>query len=141
MTGIRRERCEREHRQRNRLIGREVEKICAVQEADNTLRVFRNFAILRVTGDGLLRISEVPGPCISDLENSALRIRFSKTEQEGQGEHLYLCEGTRKIVAQWLKRSKLKEGYLFRRMTARGDNLYRGKNTGEPYKLTDDGVR
>ena len=26
-------------------------------------------------------------------------------------------------------------------MTARGDNLYRDKETGEPSKLTDDGVR
>ena len=33
------------------------------------------------------------------------------------------------------------EGYLFRRMTARGDNLYRDKQTGEPYALTHDGVR
>lgn len=33
------------------------------------------------------------------------------------------------------------EGYLFRRTAARGDNLYIDKDTGEPYKLTDDGVR
>ena len=39
------------------------------------------------------------------------------------------------------ERSELTEGYLFRRMTARGDNLYINKETGEPYPLTDDGVR
>ena len=58
-----------------------------------------------------------------------------------QGEYLYLCEDTRKIIMQWLDRSELSEGYLFRRMTARGDNLYIDKKTGEPSPLTNDGVR
>ena len=40
-----------------------------------------------------------------------------------------------------MKQSRLTKGYLFRRMTPRGDNLYRDKNTGEPYPLTADGVR
>ena len=127
--------------QRNGLTWKEVERICAVQEADGTLRGLRNSAILRVMSDGLLRISEVTELRIDDLEDSTLRIRFSKTDQEGQGEHLYLCEDTRQIVGKWLERSELSEGYLFRRMTARGDNLYRDKNTGEPCALTHDGVR
>ena len=118
-----------------------MERICAVQEADSTLRGLRNSAILRVMSDGLLRISEVTELRISDIEGSTLRVRFSKTDQEGQGEHLYLCEDTRSILKQWLQRSELTEGYLFRRMTSRGDNLYRDKQTGEPTGLTHDGVR
>ena len=141
LSGIRREGRDRGRGQRNGLTWREVEKICAVQEADGTLRGLRNSAILRVMSDGLLRISEVTELRIDDLKDSTLRIRFSKTDQEGQGEHLYLCEDTRQIVHEWIERSGLSEGYLFRRMTARGDNLYRDKQTGEPYKLTDDGVR
>ena len=141
LSGIRREGRDRGRGQRNGLTWREVEKICGVQEADGTLRGVRNSAILRVMSDGLLRISEVTELQISDLQESTLRLRFSKTDQEGQGEHLYLCEDTRQIVGQWLERSELTEGYLFRRMTARGDNLYRDKETGEPYGLTDDGVR
>ena len=141
MAGIRREGRERGRGQRNGLTWREVEKICGVQEADGTLRGLRNSAILRVMSDGLLRISEVTELRISDLEENTLRVRFSKTDQEGSGEHLYLCEDTRQIVGKWRKRSGLSEGYLFRRMTARGDNLYIDKNTGEPHKLTDDGVR
>lgn len=141
LSGIRREGRDRGRGQRNGLTWKEVERICAVQEADGTLRGLRNSAILRVMSDGLLRISEVTELRISDLEDSTLRIRFSKTDQEGSGEHLYLCEDTRKIVAEWLKRSGLTEGYLFRRMTARGDNLYRDKKTGEPRALTHDGVR
>ena len=141
LSGIRREGRDRGRGQRNGLTWREVEKICAVQEADDTLRGIRNSAILRVMSDGLLRISEVTELRISDLEDNTLRIRFSKTDQEGTGEHLYLYEDTRHIVEKWLERSGLTEGYLFRRMTARGDNLYRDKQTGEPYALTHDGVR
>ena len=91
--------------------------------------------------DTLLRISEATEIRIDDLEDNMLRIRFSKTDQEGTGESLYLCEDTRQTIQEWLERSGLTEGYLFRRFTARGDNLYINKNTGEPYKLTDDGVR
>ena len=141
MAGIRREGRERGRGQRNGLTWREVEKICAVQEDLGTLRGLRNSAILRIMSDGLLRISEVTELRISDLEDNTLRVRFSKTDQEGQGESLYLCKDTRQIVREWLKRSELTEGPLFRRMTARGDNLYQDKETGEPSKLTDDGVR
>ena len=141
LSGIRREGKDRGRGQRNGLTWREVEKICAVQEADSTLRGLRNSAILRIMSDGLLRISEVTELRIDDLEDNTIQVRFSKTDQEGQGEHLYLCEDTRQIVREWLKRSELAEGYLFRRMTARGDNLYRDKQTSEPSKLTDDGVR
>ena len=141
LSGIRREGRERGRGQRNGLTWLEVEKICAVQEADGTLRGIRNSAILRVMSDGLLRISEVTELRIADLDDNTLRVRYSKTDQEGQGEHLYLCEDTRKVVKEWLERSELAEGYLFRRMTARGDNLYIDKEPGEPYPLTDDGVR
>ena len=141
LSGIRREGRDRGRGQRNGLTWREVEKICAVQESNGTLRGLRNSAILRVMSDGLLRISEVTELRISDLEDNTLRLRFSKTDQEGSGEYLYLCEDTRQTVQKWLERSELSEGYLFRRFTARGDNLYIDKDTGEPHKLTDDGVR
>ena len=141
LSGIRREGRDRGRGQRNGLTWREVEKICAVQEADGTLRGLRNSAILRVMSDALLRISEVTELRISDLEENTLRVRFSKTDQDGSGEYLYLCDDTRRILQGWLERSELSEGYLFRRMTARGGNLYRDKDTGEPNKLTDDGVR
>ena len=141
LSGIRREGRDRGRGQRNGLTWREVEKICAVQEADGTRRGIRNSAILRVMSDGLLRISEVTELRIDDIEDNTLRIRFSKTDQEGEGEYLYLCEDTRLIVQKWQERSALTEGYLFRRMTARGDNLYVNRDTGEPYALTADGVR
>lgn len=141
LAGIRREGRDRGRGQRNGLTWREVEKICAVQESDGTLRGLRISAIFRIMSDGLLRISEVTKLRIDDLEDNMIRVRFSKTDQEGQGESLYLCEDTRLIVQQWLERSGLSDGSLFRRMTARGDNLYVNKDTGEPSALTADGVR
>ena len=141
LAGIRREGRDRGRGQRNGLTWREVEKICAVQESDGTLRGLRNSAIFRVMSDGLLRISEVTKLRIDDLEDNMIQVRFSKTDQEGQGEYLYLCEDTRQIIDKWLKWSGLTEGYLFRRMTARGDNLYVNKDTGESSALTADGVR
>ena len=141
LAGIRREGKDRGRGQRNGLTWWEVEKVCAVQEADGTRRGLRNSAIFRVMSDALLRISEVTELRIGDLEDNTLRVRFSKTDQEGQGEYLHLCKDTRKVVKEWLERSGLTEGYLFRHMTARGDNLYINKETGEAHKLTDDGVR
>ena len=140
LSGIRREGRDRGRGQRSGLTWREVEKICVAQEADGTLRGLRNSAIFRVMSDGLLRISEVTELRVNDLEDNTLRIRFSKTDQGG-GESLYLCEDTRLVVQKWLKWSGLTEGYLFRRMTARGDNLYVNKDTGESSALTADGVR
>ena len=91
--------------------------------------------------DGLLRISEVTELRIDDLEDSTLRVRFSKRIRRVRANTSTFGETPEKIVAEWLERSGLSRGYLFRRMTARGDNLYRDKNTGEPYPLTHDGVR
>ena len=127
--------------QRNGLTWREVEKdLCCSRSRRNAPR-YPQFRYPAVMSDGLLRISEVTELRISDLEENTLRLRFSKTDQEGQGEHLYLCEDTRQIVGQWLKRSGLTEGYLFRRMTPKGDKLYRDKGTGDQVRLRDDGVR
>ena len=47
LSGIRREGRDRGRGQRNGLTWKEVERICAVQEADGTLRGIRNSAILR----------------------------------------------------------------------------------------------
>ena len=85
LAGIRREGRGRGRGKSRGLTWREVEKMCAVQEADGTLRGLRNSAIFRVMSDGLLRISEVTELRIDDLEDNMLRVRFSKTDQEGSG--------------------------------------------------------
>ena len=104
LSGIRREGRGRGRGQRNGLTWREVEKICAVQEADGTLRGLRNSAILRVMSDGLLRISEVTELRIDPTSRTAPFGSGSlKRIRRGQGEHLYLCEDTRQIVHEWIE--------------------------------------
>ena len=136
MAGIRREGRDRGRGQRNGLTWREVEKICAVQEADGTLRGMRNSTIIRVMSDAMLRVSEAAELRVDDIQENMIRVRFSKTDQEGQGAYLYLCEDTRKVLNKYLERTGLKEGRLFRRVAARGDGLYHDRKTGEIPALT-----
>ena len=79
--------------QRNGLTWENVEKICAVQEADGTLMGVRNSAIIQVMSDAMLRVSELVELRVSDLQGNMVQIRFSKTDQEGKGEYLYLLRG------------------------------------------------
>ena len=141
MRGIRKEGRDRGRGQRYGLTWREVEKICTIQEADGTLRGIRNSAVIRIMSDAMLRVTEAAEILIDDLEDNMLRVRFSKTDQEGAGEYLYLCVETRQIIQQYLERSGLTEGYLFRRMVGNGDKLWKDKKTGEIPKLTHDGIR
>ena len=140
MAGIRREGRDRGRGQRNGLTWREVEKICAVQEADGTLRGMRNSTIIRVMSDAMLRVSEAAELRVDDIQENMIRVRFSKTDQEGQGAYLYLCEDTRKVLNEYLERSGVTEGGLFRRI-GNGDDLYHNRKTGEIPALTHDGIR
>ena len=123
LSGISRAGRDRGRGQRKGITWRDVEKICAIQEADGTLLGLRNSAIIQVMSDGLLRVSEVTELRISDLEENMMKIRFSKTDQEGKGAYLYLCDATRCVIKKWIERAGITEGYLFRRMTARGDKI------------------
>ena len=123
MAGISREGRDRGRGQRNGLTWRDVEKICAVQEADGTLIGLRNSAIIQVMSDAMLRVSEVVELRVCDLHDKTIHIRFSKTDQEGKGADLYLCDNTRRVVKKWIAQAGITDGYLCRRITARGDKI------------------
>lgn len=123
LTGIRRKGRDRGYGQRNGLTWTQVEKMCAVQEISGTLQGLRNSALLHVMSDGLLRASEAAELQIGDIQANGMVIRHSKTDQEGKGEHLYLCKETRRIIQLYLERAGLTKGYLFRHITARGDMI------------------
>ena len=124
--------------QRNGLTWRDVEKICAVQEADGTLMGLRNSAIIRIASDAMLRVSELLELRVCDLQGNMVHIRFSKTDQEGKGEYLYLCDDTRRVVEKWMQRAGITDGYLFRRITAKGDRI---KEPDNDSPMTDGGLR
>ena len=140
MAGIRREGRDRGTGQRNGLTWREVEKICAIQEADGTLIGLRNSAIIQVMSDAMLRVSELVELRVSDLQENMVQIRFSKTDQEGKGEYLYLCDDTRSVVKKWMERAGITEGYLFRRITPRGDKIKDSKKM-QHIPITTNGLR
>ena len=77
--------------------------------------------------DCLLRISEVVAVNVGDIQKSTLRIKSSKTDQEGRGEY---CSGgpTLKLIDRYCTRAEIQSGALFRHIR-RGDHVQSGRLT------------
>ena len=69
--------------------------------------------------DCLLRISEVVAVNVGDIKGSTLHLKASKTDQEGRGEALYICESTRRVIKRYLRKAEIERGALFRRVRFR----------------------
>ena len=86
------------------------------------LRGLRDRALLLVGFAGALRRSELVALDVTDLEESAegfhVRIRRSKTDQEGQGDFVSIPYGSRlrpiRALKDWLDAAGIEEGPLFR---------------------------
>ena len=78
--------------------------------------------MIRLMSDCLLRISEVVAVNIGDFKERTLTVRASKTDQEGVGESLYVCEATRNVLKQYQERADIIGGALFRHIR-RGDHI------------------
>ena len=96
------------------MIWQNVERVCVYAETENTLTGLRDAAMIRLMSDCLFRISEVVAVNIGDLKETTLMLRASKTDQEGAGEALYVCDATRKVLNQYRERADLTRGALFR---------------------------
>lgn len=107
----------------------------AVKLAEGTLAASRDRAILLVGFAGGLRRSELAEIRIEDLHwhkrGITVHIEHSKTDQEGQGREVELPYGSQpdatpldeltcpvRALEQWLKIAGIKEGKIFRRVTA-----------------------
>ena len=122
LSGIRREGRDRGRGQVDGLIWQDVERVCVYAETEGTLAGLRDAAMIRLMSDCLLRISEVVAVNVGDLKETTLMLRASKTDQEGSGESLYICEATRKVLNQYRERADLTRGALFRHIR-RGDHI------------------
>ena len=122
LAGIRRDGKERGRGQVDALIWQDVERICVYAETKGTLTGLRDAAMIRLMSDCLLRISEVVAVNVSDLKETTLTVGSSKTDQEGTGESLYICEPTRKILKRYSKQACITDGALFRHIR-RGDHI------------------
>ena len=122
LAGIRRDGKERGRGQVDGLIWQEVERICIIAETEGTLVGLRDAALIRLMSDCLLRIGEVIAVNVGDFTENTLTVRASKTDQEGTGESLYICEPTRKVLKRYSERAGIADGALFRHIR-RGDHI------------------
>ena len=122
LAGIRREGRDRGRGQVDGLIWQDVERVCIYAETEGTLTGLRDAAMIRLMSDCLLRISEVVAVNVSDLKERTLTIQASKSDQEGIGESLYVCDATRNILNQYQERAGITRGALFRHIR-RGDHI------------------
>ena len=133
LAGIRREGKDRGRGQVDGLIWQDVERVCIYAETEGTLTGLRDAAMIRLMSDCLLRISEVVAVNVGDFKGSTLTLRSSKTDQEGAGETLYVCDNTRELLKQYTERAVITRGAVFRHIR-RGDNI-------QPQRLTPHSAR
>ena len=79
----------------------------------------RNRALLAVAYDTLLRRSELSALRVGDLfeemdGDATLLVRRSKTDQEGEGETVWVAPDSLELVRAWLGRAGIADGRLFR---------------------------
>lgn len=136
LAGARRDGRTRGRGQMKGITWKQVEKMCAACEAENTLAGVRDSALLRVMSDCLLRVSEVAAIAIDDLklDDNALVIPASKTDPEGEGATLYLGDDTVEAIRAYLAKAKPPDDMPWHRFP-----LFQPVNRGDrlPYWHTD----
>ncbi len=91
-----------------------------VKSTDNSLRGIRDRALLLTAYDSMCRRSELVSLKVSDLltdlENRSVKIKLrrSKTDQDGLGKWLYLSSISQAALIDWIKVSGIVDGMLFR---------------------------
>ena len=120
LAGIRREGKERGRGQVDGLAWAEVDRVCAYCEADNSVAGLRDASLIRLMSDCLLRVSEAVAVDIEDIKDNTLIVRSSKTDQEGTGEALFVCDVTIDLISRYQAEAELDTGALFRRLYKNG---------------------
>ena len=128
LAGIRRDGKQRGRGQVDGLIWQDVERVCVYAETEGALAGLRDAAMIRLMSDCLLRISEVVAVNVDDLKDKTLTVHVSKSDQEGAGESLYVCEATRNVLNQYRQRANITAGSLFRHIR-RGDHIQSNRLT------------
>jgi site-specific recombinase XerD len=135
LAGIRRKGKDRGRGQVDGITWDEVERICALAEAEGTVAGLRDSALIRLMSDCLLRISEAVAVDVADVD-SVLTVHQSKTNPGTTGipdVMLYIGAPTQEAIKRYCKAAGITEGPLFR-WIRRGDNI-------AGTRLTIDGVR
>ncbi len=85
----------------------------------------RNRALVAIAYDTLLRRSELVSLQVSDVlmevdGSASVFVRRSKTDGEGAGAMLFLARDSVRLVQEWLRRSGVAEGRMFRSVRKNG---------------------
>jgi integrase len=95
-----------------------------VRATDNSLRGIRDKGILLVAYDSLCRRGELVSLELEDVliedKSIKLKLRKSKTDPDGIGKSLYLSNDTQIALKNWVKKSRIESGKLFRSITTSG---------------------
>lgn len=135
LAGIRRKGKNRGRGQVDAMTWSEVERVCRLAEADDTVAGLRDSALIRLMSDCLLRISEAVAVNVEDV-NCALTVHQSKTDHGAAGVNgvtLFIGAPTRQAIRRYCEAGNVTGGALFR-WVHRGDNI-------TDRRLTIDGVR
>jgi site-specific recombinase XerD len=97
-----------------------------VAATDDSLRGFRDRAILLVAYDSLCRRSELVSLEFEDVlineKNGSLKLKLrkSKTDPHGIGKNLYLSNEAQNALKEWIIKSEIASGKIFRAITVTG---------------------
>jgi len=95
-----------------------------INATDDSLSGVRDKAMLLVAYDSLCRRSELVSLEFDDLTindkdaSVKLKLRKSKTDPHGVGKNLYLSSNTQLALREWINKSKISSGKIFRAVTA-----------------------
>jgi site-specific recombinase XerD len=121
-----------EIRRMHRRLGRESKQAIGInvshlkemlKTTDNSLKGLRDKALLLTAYDCMCRRSEIVSlsldDAIIDQENESIKIKLrrSKTDQDGLGRWLYLTKEAQLAIIKWIEASKIDSGKLFRGIT------------------------
>ena len=92
-----------------------AEEMCTYAESEGTVAGLRDSSLIQLMSDCLLRISEAVAVNVSDV-GKVLRIKQSKTDQDGRGATLYVGAPTLDAIDRYRDAGDISEGALFRRV-------------------------
>lgn len=98
---------------------READVIKMVKHAPDTLKGVRDVALVTVGYDSMFRREELVRFCVEDVipdpgGGAIVTLEYSKGDQFGNGEDVYLRPGTYQYLKVWLDRAEITSGPVFR---------------------------
>ncbi|MYH26807.1 MAG: tyrosine-type recombinase/integrase [Holophagales bacterium] len=128
LRALKRQHAERGRGQVDGLRRKDVDAAARLAAAEGTLLGLRDAALLRLGSDAFLRISELGAVYVEHLVtgrdgSGCLRLPRSKTDQEGEGETLYVCRATMAAIGAWREASGVSSGPLFRAVSRDGTRV------------------